>query len=316
MRPDNKKWTKESILELYEQPFLSLVHQAQSIHRDFFPKNEIQLSTLLSIKTGACPEDCAYCPQSGLHNATLAKEKLFDVDKVIAGAVEAKANGATRFCMGGAWRSPPKKAIPALMAMIQQVKSMGLETCMTLGMLDQDDANALKEAGLDYYNHNIDTSPEYYDKIIKSRCFDDRIKTLDKVRQAGINVCCGGILGLGESKADRVSFLYQLVSMDKPPESVPINRLIAIKGTPLENQVELDSFEFVRTIATARILMPTSYVRLSAGRENMSDELQALCFMSGANAIFLGDKLLTADNPSKQSDFQLLARLGLHAEKI
>ena len=315
MKASKTTWTKARILEAYDQPFLSLLHQAQTVHLDNFPANELQLSTLLSIKTGACPEDCAYCPQSGLNNSALKNEKLFDVDKVLVGAIAAKENGATRFCMGGAWRSPPKKAMPALMEMIRQVKEIGLETCMTLGMLDEEDAGALKEAGLDYYNHNIDTSPEYYDTIIKSRFFDDRLKTLQKVRDAGINVCCGGILGLGETKNDRVSFLHALVSMEKPPESVPINRLIAIKGTPLENQKELDSFEFVRTIATARLLMPNSYVRLSAGRESMSDELQALCFMAGANAIFLGEKLLTADNPSRINDEKLLHRLGMHAEK-
>lgn len=314
MENEVKSWTKQLIAEQYEQPFLSLLHQAQSTHLYNFPANQIQLSTLLSIKTGACPEDCAYCPQSGLHNAKIEKEKLFDVSKIIEGAIAAKENGATRFCMGGAWRSPPKKAMPELMEMVRQVKAMGLETCMTLGMLDTKDAQALKEAGLDYYNHNIDTSPEYYDKIIKSRCYQDRIDTLTKVRDAGINVCCGGILGLGESKADRVSFLHALVSMEKPPESVPINRLIAIKGTPLEDQKELDGIEFVRTIATARILMPKSYVRLSAGRESMTDELQALCFMAGANAIFLGDKLLTAKNPSQNRDQEMMQKLGLHAE--
>jgi len=251
-----------------------------------------------------------------LHNAKIEKEKLFDVSKIIEGAIAAKENGATRFCMGGAWRSPPKKAMPELMEMVRQVKAMGLETCMTLGMLDQEDANALKEAGLDYYNHNIDTSPEYYDKIIKSRCYQDRIDTLSKVRSAGINVCCGGIMGLGETKEDRVSFLQQLVNMEKPPESVPINRLIAVEGTPLEHQAELDSIEFIRTIATARILMPSSHVRLSAGRESMSDELQALCFMAGANSIFLGEKLLTTKNPSKTADHNLMQKLGLHAEHL
>lgn len=310
----DSKWTKSEISQIYQQPFLTLVHQAQTIHLANFPANEIQLSTLLSIKTGACPEDCAYCPQSGHHQSELEKEKLFDVDKVLSAAKEAKDKGATRFCMGGAWRSPPKKAMPALMEMVSQVKDMGLETCMTLGMLDQEDANALKEAGLDYYNHNIDTSPEYYQKIITSRCYQDRLDTLARVRNAGINVCCGGIMGLGETKQDRISFLHQLANMEQPPESVPINRLIAIKGTPLEDQKELDSFEFIRTIATARILMPKSHVRLSAGRESMTDELQALCFMAGANSIFLGDKLLTADNPSEDKDLALMERLGLKAE--
>lgn len=309
-------FTTEAIAEIYDMPFLSLLHRARSVHLEHFAENEIQLSTLLSIKTGACPEDCSYCPQSGHHNSDLEKEKLFDVEAVLTSAQEAKDNGATRFCMGGAWRSPPKKAMPALMEMVAQVKAMGLETCMTLGMLDQEDADALKEAGLDYYNHNLDTSPEYYEKIIKTRCYQDRLDTLQRVRNAGINVCCGGIMGLGETKADRISFLHQLANMATPPESVPINRLIAIKGTPLEDQKELDSFEFIRTIATARILMPTSHVRLSAGRESMSDELQALCFMAGANSIFLGDKLLTADNPSESRDRALMEKLGLKAERI
>lgn len=304
-------WQKEAILEIYQQPFLQLLHQAQKCHQENFPENEVQLSALLSIKTGACPEDCAYCPQSGLHNTELKKEKLFDIDKVLQQAKLAKEGGASRFCMGAAWRNPPKKAMPALMEMVRQVKSMGLETCMTLGMLDAEDAHALKEAGLDYYNHNIDTSPEYYPEIIKSRCFEDRLNTLEKVREAGMHVCCGGIIGLGESRQDRISFLHVLASMAQPPESVPLNRLIAIKGTPLENQVELDAFEFVRTIATARILMPKSFIRLSAGRENMSEELQALCFMAGANSIFLGDKLLTAKNPTQHQDEQLLKKLGL-----
>lgn len=310
----NTVWTKAKISEIYEQPFLTLLYQAQSVHQENFNANEVQLSTLLSIKTGACPEDCAYCPQSGLHNAEIEKEKLFDMAKVIDNAKAAKASGATRFCIGGAWRSPPKKTMPALMEMVRQVKSLGLETCMTLGMLDAGDALALKEAGLDYYNHNIDTSPEYYSSIIQSRCFQDRLDTLQNVRNAGIKVCCGGILGLGESRQDRVSFLHALASMEQVPESVPINRLIAIKGTPLENQQELDALEFIRTIATARIIMPKSFVRLSAGRENMSNELHAWCFMAGANSIFLGDKLLTADNPSKQDDKKLLAKLGLKGQ--
>ena len=311
-----EKWTKAAISELYNQPFLTLIHQAQGVHLNNFAANEIQLSTLLSIKTGACPEDCSYCPQSGHHDTEVEKEKLFDVEQVLTAAQDAKDKGASRFCMGGAWRSPPKKAMPALMDMVSQVKSMGLETCMTLGMLDNEDAHALKEAGLDYYNHNIDTSPEYYDKIIKSRCFQDRLDTLAHVRDAGINVCCGGILGLGESKDDRISFLHQLANMEKAPESVPLNRLIAIAGTPLAEQKELDSFEFVRTVAVARIIMPTSHVRLSAGRESMSDELQALCFMAGANSIFLGDRLLTAKNPDEDKDLRLMAKLGLKSETL
>ncbi len=307
-------WSKEEITELFSRPFLSLLYQAQSVHREHFVENEVQLSTLLSIKTGTCPEDCSYCPQSGHYKTGLQKEKLLDIDKVIEAAKEAKASGASRFCMGAAWRSPPKKAMPEVTKMIEEVKSLGLETCMTLGMLDEEDAGQLKEAGLDYYNHNIDTSPEYYDKIITTRKFQDRLDTLKNVRDAGINVCCGGILGLGETREDRVSFIHQLAILDKHPESVPINRLIAIKGTPLEEQKELDGLEFVRTIAVARLVMPQSYLRLSAGRENMTDELQALCFMAGANSIFLGDKLLTAKNPSQCDDKQLMDKLGLVAE--
>ncbi len=241
-------------------------------------------------------------------------DKLLDINTVITNAKKAKADGASRFCMGGAWRSPPKKAMPKIAEMVKEVKALGLETCMTLGMLDTDDAKQLKTAGLDYYNHNIDTSQEYYEKIITTRKFQDRLDTLENVRQAGINVCCGGIMGLGEARADRVGFIYELASMEKPPESVPINRLIAIKGTPLENQKELDAFEFVRVIAVSRIVMPESYLRLSAGRENMSDEIQALCFMAGANSIFLGDTLLTAKNPSQCHDRQLMDKLGLVAE--
>lgn len=304
-------WTKEAIADVYEQPFISLLYQAQTVHQQHFKPNEVQLSTLLSIKTGACPEDCAYCPQSGHYKTGVEKEKLLDTDKVIAAAKAAKAQGASRFCMGGAWRQPPKKAMPQLVEMVKQVKALNLETCMTLGMLDDEDVDALKQAGLDYYNHNLDTSPEYYASIISTRSYQERLDTLKKVRDAGINVCCGGILGLGESKADRISFLYQLSSLDKAPESVPINRLIAVKGTPLEAQKELDGLEFVRTIATARIVLPSSYLRLSAGRETMTDELQALCFMAGANSIFLGDKLLTAKNPSEHTDKQLFSRLGL-----
>lgn len=309
-----QQWTKEQILAIYQQPFLSLLFEAQRTHRENFEPNQVQMSSLLSIKTGACPEDCNYCTQSGHHQTELEKEKLYDVESVITAAREAKARGAARFCMGGAWRSPPKKAMPALMEMVREVKAMGMETCMTLGMLDKEDAQALKESGLDYYNHNIDTSPEYYNKVITTRCFQDRIDTLNTVREAGINVCCGGIMGLGESQADRVSFLQQLANMQPQPESVPINRLIAFKGTPQEKTRELDPFEFVRTIATARILLPKSHVRLSAGRKEMSDELQALCFMAGANSIHMGDKLLTADNPSKDSDEVFMAKLGLMPE--
>lgn len=307
-------WDKSEIADLMDKPFISLVYEAQGVFRENFNENEIQLSRLLSIKTGACPEDCGYCSQSGHHNTEIEKEKLLDIEKVLSEAKAAKDSGATRFCMGGAWRSPPKKAMPKLLEMVSEVKAMGLETCMTLGMLDKEDATALKEAGLDYYNHNIDTSPEYYNKIISTRQFQNRLDTIEEVRAAGINVCCGGIMGLGESRDDRVSFLHTLATMKQHPESVPINKLIAVKGTPLQDQKELDSFEFVRTIACARILMPKSHVRLTGGRGVMSDELQTLCFLAGANSIHLGDVLLTMKNPSEQKDNQLMEKLGLTAE--
>lgn len=307
-------WQKSEIAALMDKPFMSLVYEAQGVFRENFNENEIQLSRLLSIKTGSCPEDCGYCSQSGHHKTDIEKEKLLEMEKVLAEARAAKESGATRFCMGGAWRSPPKKAMPKLLEMVSQVKAMGLETCMTLGMLDKEDASALKEAGLDYYNHNIDTSPEYYNKIISTRQFQDRLDTIEEVRAAGINVCCGGIMGLGESREDRVSFLHTLATMKHHPESVPINKLIAVKGTPLEDQKELDSFEFVRSIACARIMMPKSHVRLTGGRGVMSDELQTLCFLAGANSIHLGDVLLTMKNPSEAKDSQLMEKLGLKAE--
>lgn len=307
-------WTKNEIAVLMAEPFLDLLFQAQSVFRENFNKNEIQLSRLLSIKTGACPEDCGYCSQSGHHKAEIERERLVDVDKVLKEAKAAKASGATRFCMGAAWRSPPKKVMPKLVEMVKEVKALGMETCMTLGMLDKDAVDEFKAAGLDYYNHNIDTSKEYYEKIITTRKFQDRLDTLEQVRNAGINVCCGGILGLGETREDRVSFLHTLATLPQHPESVPINRLIAVKGTPLQDQKELDSFEFVRTIACARLLMPKSHVRLTGGRDAMSDELQTLCFMAGANSIHLGDVLLTAKNPSEKDDGQLMEKLGLKAE--
>ena len=308
--------SKAKIDTLYSQPLNDLLFDAQSMHRQYFNANEIQMSQLLSIKTGACPEDCSYCSQSGHNKAPIEKEKLIDVDKVLAAAKRAKDGGATRFCMGGAWRTPPKKAMPELLKMIEEVKAMGLETCMTLGMLDESQAGQLKSAGLDYYNHNIDTSPEYYNKIITTRTFQDRLDTLGQVRNAGIKVCSGGILGLGESKQDRVSFLHQLANMSPPPESVPINRLIRSKGTPLEHANEIDGIEIVRTIATARILMPKSRIRLTAGRTEMSDELQAMCFFAGANSIFKGDVLLTEANPSEDKDKALFEKLGLHAQVV
>ena len=310
------RWTMEQVAAIYTQPFNELLHKAHVIHREHHPDNTLQLAKLLSIKTGACPEDCGYCSQSGLRKTHVEKEKLMAVEDVLEGARKAKAEGASRFCMGGAWRSPPEKAMPALAAMIKGVKEMGLETCMTLGMLSPKQAEELKSAGLDYYNHNIDTSPSYYEKVVTTRCFSDRLDTLENVRQAGINVCCGGILGLVETREDRIEFLLTLANLETPPESVPINRLIPVEGTPLANAKPVDGIELVRTVATARILMPLSAVRLTAGRTEMSDELQALCFFAGANSVFIGDKLLTEENPTVGKDAVLFEKLGLRAELI
>lgn len=310
-------WKTEQVAALFGLPFNDLLFQAQLVHRNHFKANEVQLSTLLSIKTGTCPEDCAYCPQSGHYNTGLEKERLMGLDTVVENAQAAKDNGATRFCMGAAWRSIPKRDLPRVVEIVKAVKEMGMETCMTLGMLDEEQAQALKDAGLDYYNHNLDTSPEYYEKIISTRCYQDRLDTLEHVRNAGIKVCCGGIVGLGESREDRIEFLRQLANLPQHPESVPINRLVAVKGTPLERQKMLDNIEFVRTIACARIMMPKSMVRLSAGREVMSEEMQALCFMAGANSIFYGEKLLTTANPQQNKDKALLAKLGMQpAEQV
>ncbi len=299
------------ITTIYEQPFNDLLHQAHTIHRENHEANSLQFATLLSIKTGACPEDCGYCSQSGHHQTHVEKEKLMSVADVIQRAQEAKESGAKRFCMGAAWRCPPDKVMPELQQMIEGVKALGLETCMTLGMLNKEQASALKEAGLDYYNHNIDTSPSYYEKVTTTRKFSDRLETLDNVREAGINVCCGGILGLGESREDRIEFLLTLANMETPPESVPINRLIRVEGTPLANSKQVEGVELVRTIATARVLMPKSVIRLTAGRTEMSDELQALCFFAGANSVFIGDVLLTEDNPRRAKDKELFSKLGL-----
>lgn len=306
-----KQWTIAEITALYEQPFNDLLHQAHTAHRDHHPANALQFATLLSIKTGACPEDCGYCSQSGHHKTHVEKEKLMSVDDVLKSAQEAKEGGAKRFCMGAAWRCPPDKAMPQLQEMIAGVKALGLETCMTLGMLNQEQAKCLKEAGLDYYNHNIDTSPSYYEKVVTTRKFSDRLETLEHVRQAGINVCCGGILGLGETRADRIEFLLTLANMETPPESVPINRLIPVEGTPLAQAKQVEGIELVRTIATARIIMPQSVIRLTAGRTEMSDELQALCFFAGANSVFIGDKLLTENNPQRIKDKELFDKLGM-----
>lgn len=309
----SKPWTMAQVSDIYAQPFAELLYAAHTIHREHHDPNAIQLAQLLSIKTGACPEDCGYCAQSGHHSTHVEKEKLMSIEEVLQKAQEAKSNGATRFCMGAAWRSPPDKAMPALAEMIQGVKNMGLETCMTLGMLSEHQAQTLKTAGLDYYNHNIDTSPSYYEKVITTRSFGDRLETLDRVRQAGISVCCGGILGLGESREDRIEFLLTLANMETPPESVPINRLIPVAGTPLANALPVEGIELVRTVATARILMPSTVVRLTAGRTEMSDELQSLCFFAGANSIFIGDKLLTESNPNMDKDEHLFSKLGVKA---
>ncbi|QRZ15290.1 biotin synthase BioB [Paracoccus methylovorus] len=300
--------------EIYHLPLMDLLFQAQTVHRAHFDPNAVQCSKLLSIKTGGCPEDCAYCSQSARNGSELSASKLMEVQRVLAEARRAKDAGATRYCMGAAWRSPKERDMPAVLAMIKGVKALGMETCMTLGMLDADQALRLKGAGLDYYNHNIDTSERYYREIITTRSFQDRIETLERVQAAGINVCAGGIVGMGETAGDRISMLETLAGLEVPPQSVPINMLMAMAGTPLADTPKLDPIEMVRTIATARILMPASHVRLSAGRSEMSDELQAMCFFAGANSIFVGDTLLTADNPGEDKDAQLFAKLGLRAE--
>ncbi|WP_041521666.1 biotin synthase BioB [Gilvimarinus agarilyticus] len=312
--PVRHDWTRAEIMALFAQPFNDLLFQAQTVHRAHFNPNEVQVSTLCSIKTGACPEDCAYCPQSARYDTGLERERLMAVEKVVEEARAAKASGATRFCMGAAWRSPKGKDMPYVTKMVQEVKSLGLETCMTLGMLDEKQAGDLAAAGLDYYNHNLDTSPEYYGEIITTRTYQDRLETLDNVRAAGMKVCCGGIVGMGEEAGDRAGLLQQLANMPEHPESVPINMLVKVAGTPLETEADLDPLEFVRTIAVARILMPHSHVRLSAGREEMSDEMQAMAFFAGANSIFYGEKLLTTANPESNKDMQLFKRLGIKPE--
>ncbi|MEH6468255.1 MAG: biotin synthase BioB [Porticoccus sp.] len=307
-------WTRNEVLALFNQPFNDLVFQAQVVHRQHFDPNEVQLSTLLSIKTGACPEDCKYCPQSSRYDTGLEKEKLMAVEQVIKEARAAKATGATRFCMGAAWRSPKDKDLPYVAEMVREVKSLGMETCMTLGMLKEEQAQMLADAGLDYYNHNLDTSPEYYGEIITTRTYEDRLDTLGNVRKAGMKVCAGGIVGMGEGEKDRAGLLMQLANLPQQPESVPINMLVKVAGTPLEQQEDLDPFEFIRTIAVARIMMPKSHVRLSAGREEMNDQMQALAFMAGANSIFYCEKLLTTPNPKANKDMELLERLGIKPE--
>ena len=310
--PVRHNWTTPEVETLFSLPFNDLVFQAQMAHRKHFDPNRVQVSTLLSIKTGACPEDCKYCPQSGHYNTGLEKEKLMEVRKVLEEARRAKASGATRFCMGAAWKNPPQKDLPYIVEMIKGVKELGMESCMTLGMLDAEKAQALAEAGLDYYNHNLDTSPEYYGSIITTRTFDDRLDTLKNVREAGMNICSGGIVGMGETERDRAGMLVELANLPKHPESVPVNMLVKVGGTPMEDAEELDGIDFVRTIAVAKIMMPASNIRLSAGREKMSDELQALAFLAGASSIFLGDKLLTTPNPETGKDQQLFNKLGIN----
>lgn len=309
-------WTVEEIRQIMDQPFNDLIFQAQTVHRMHFDPNEVQTSTLINIKSGGCAEDCAYCSQSAHNDADVEKERMMEVQEVLEQALVAKERGATRLCMGAAWRNPTKKDFPRVLEMVKVVKGLGLETCLTLGMLDDDQVAQLKEAGLDYYNHNLDTSEAFYPKIITTRNYQDRLETIDKVQKAGINVCSGGIIGMGEKHADRAELLRTFANMRVHPHSVPINLLVPIEGTPLEHMKgKTDSFEFIRVIATARIVMPKSYVRLSAGRMTLTDEAQALCFLAGANSIFYGDKLLTTENPESDHDLQLFAKLGIRMKE-
>ena len=308
-------WSLEEVRALFDQPFSDLMFQAQTVHRQHFNPNEVQVSTLLSIKTGACPEDCKYCPQSGHHNTDLDKQKLMEVQKVLEAAAEAKASGSSRFCMGAAWKHPSAKDMPYVLEMVKGVKAMGLETCMTLGTLSQEQTLQLAAAGLDYYNHNLDTSPEFYGNIITTRTYAERLQTLGYVREAGMKICSGGILGMGEQLDDRLGLLIQLANLPEHPESVPINMLVKVEGTPLENAEDVDPFDFIRTLAVARIMMPKSHVRLSAGREQMNDQMQALAFLAGANSIFYGEKLLTTCNPEAKEDMRLFERLGIKPEQ-
>ena len=306
-------WTVEEITALFDMPFNDLMFEAQTTHRKNFDANAVQVSTLLSIKTGKCSEDCGYCPQSVRYDTELEVEPLMPLDEVIAAAKTAKENGSSRFCMGAAWRSPKDRDIGPVIDMVKEVKAMGMETCVTLGMLTDKQTQELKEAGLDYYNHNLDTSPEYYGEVITTRTYQDRLDTIQRVRDAGMNVCCGGIVGMGESRRDRVGLFQELANQEKHPESVPINMLVRVAGTPMENGDDLDPIEFIRSAAVALVIMPKSFVRLSAGREKMSDEMQAMCFFAGANSIFYGDKLLTTPNPETNDDMQLFKRLGIKA---
>ena len=309
-------WSRTEVRALFDLPFPELLHRAASAHREHFDATEVQVSTLLSVKTGGCPEDCSYCPQAARYHTGVDATKLMSTEAVLEKAKQAKAAGASRFCMGAAWRSPKDRDIPKVAAMIREVKALGLETCATLGMLSGDQAKSLKAAGLDYYNHNLDTAPEFYNEIIHTREFQDRLDTLAHVRDVGMKTCCGGIVGMGESRSQRAGLLQTLANLPAHPDSVPINRLVQVEGTPLAGTAELDPFEFVRTIAVARLLMPRSMVRLSAGRESMSDELQALCFLAGANSIFYGEKLLTTGNPDTERDLALFERLGLRPMQI
>lgn len=309
------RWTMSQVTELFNKPLLELLFEAQQIHRQHFDPRQVQVSTLLSIKTGACPEDCKYCPQSARYKTGLEAERLMEVEEVLASARKAKQAGSTRFCMGAAWKNPHERDMPYLEKMVQGVKAMGLETCMTLGTLSDGQAKRLGEAGLDYYNHNLDTSPEFYGNVITTRTYQERLDTLGKVREAGIKVCSGGIVGLGETVKDRAGLLLQLTNLPTPPESVPINMLVKVKGTPMENNEDVDPFDFIRTIAVARVMMPTSHVRLSAGREKMNEQTQAMCFMAGANSIFYGCKLLTTPNPEEDKDLQLFRKLGLNPQQ-
>ena len=309
-------WVLSEVMDIFQLPFNDLIFKAQTIHRQYFDANKVQVSTLLSIKTGACPEDCKYCPQSIHHDTGLEKEKLLEVQRVVEEAKAAKAVGATRFCMGAAWKHPTNRDMPYLLEMVKGVKALGMETCMTLGQLSQLQAYALADAGLDFYNHNLDTSPEFYQQIITTRTYSERLQTLAYVRQAGIKICSGGILGMGETLKDRANLLIQLANLDQHPESVPINNLVKVKGTPLANEKDIEPFDFIRMLAVARIMMPKSYIRLSAGREQMNEQMQALAFLAGANSIFYGDKLLTTSNPQVDKDNALFVKLGINPEKI
>jgi biotin synthase len=309
--PSAETWSLQQVAELYALPFNDLLFRAQQVHREHFDANKVQLSTLLSVKTGGCPEDCGYCPQSARHDTGVGNQEMLGVDEVLDAARTAKANGASRFCMGAAWRGPKQRDLEQVKGMISAVKALGMETCGTFGMLKPGQARQLKDAGLDYYNHNLDTAPDKYADVIGTRGYDDRLDTLRQVREAGLNVCCGGIVGMGETREQRVGLLAQLANLTPPPESVPINNLVQVPGTPLNGSEEIDWTEFVRTIAVARIIMPKSFVRLSAGRQQMPEAMQALCFLAGANSIFYGDKLLTTGNPEAENDKALLAKLDM-----